>query len=385
MVKMIQTERRIRICHVCSGHPADDGRIFERACVSLAEENYEVHLLARSPEPDSFVLQGVTIHPLQDPQSRWKRLLRRGQIARMASALEADVYHVHEPELLGPVLYHCRNKKVIWDVHEPYLENVAYKPWIPRIARGPIRWLWDTREHALVRRCAAVVTATKWLAPRYQTMHDNVVIAANFPKLSEPLNPIPENRRWNAGVFTGTISESRGLLNVLRAIALLKEKECYISLDVAGRSITPAYLNFLMDEVNRLGIGDRVRYHGVLSKEKAIQLQLGCGIGISPSLPSPGIDFGYPVKMFEFMAAGLPVVYSDLPSFRTVAEDYEIGIAVDPFQVEQIADAMERLAGNPELAVWMGKEGQRAIRERFNWDIEWIKLRDLYRDILLLP
>ena len=111
----------MRVCHVCSGHSEDDGRVFHRECVTLAEAGYEVHLIARSARHEAHSNRAVSIHPLPDPKSRQERLARRWSVARMAASLCPDLYHVHEPELIGPVLAVAGPHPVIWDVHESYL------------------------------------------------------------------------------------------------------------------------------------------------------------------------------------------------------------------------------------------------------------------------
>src|SRR5271157_89469 len=150
----------MRVCHVCSGHSEDDGRVFHRQCVTLAEAGYEVHLIARSARHEAYSNRAVSIHPLPDPKSRQERLARRWSVARMAASLCPDLYHVHEPELLGPVLAVAGPHPVIWDVPESYLDVLMDRHWIPKWARPVVRTAWDIRERQLVRRCAGVVVVT---------------------------------------------------------------------------------------------------------------------------------------------------------------------------------------------------------------------------------
>lgn len=89
-----------------------------------------------------------------------------------------------------------------------------------------------------------------------------------------------------------------------------------------------------------------------------------------------------PNKLLECMSLGVPVVYSNFPNYRAIAEAAGAGIMVDPTVPEQIADAIEALIRNPDLARRMGEAGKRAVRERFNWSVERSKLLRLYRQIL---
>jgi glycosyltransferase involved in cell wall biosynthesis len=88
-----------------------------------------------------------------------------------------------------------------------------------------------------------------------------------------------------------------------------------------------------------------------------------------------------PIKMFEYMAAGVPVVCSSFPLWRGIVEGHRCGICVDPMNPGEIAAAIDRLASSPGEVEEMGRRGREAVRERFNWAVEEAKLLDLYRGI----
>jgi glycosyltransferase involved in cell wall biosynthesis len=321
------------------------------------------------------------IHPLPEWRSRRERLRHRSRVANLAAALNPDLYHVHEPELLGPVIYRSGSRPVIWDVHESYLDVLMDRRWIPRWMRPLARSAWDLRERTLIRRCAGVVAATERVAERYRAFHDNVVTVANYPDLNELEALPPVSRDAATCVYAGAIVPNRGLPRVFAALALLRGRGLTVRLALAGRC-DEHYLRALFGELERLGVRDLVCYHGVLTKRDALLLQQAAGIGLIPGLPVGNNLAAVPVKMVECMALGLPVIFSDFPSHREVAGLSGAGIAIDPTSAEQIADAIERLVKNPDLACRMGENGIRAVRERFNWGVERAKLLDLYRTIL---
>ena len=129
-----------KVCHVCSGHSSDDSRVLHKECRSLAQEGYEVHLIAADTNSINYKSGNVIIHPLPRYTSSIRRISRRWAVADMAARISADLYHVHEPELLGPVLNRVGNTPVIYDVHESYLDVLGHRSWIPRpirpLARG---------------------------------------------------------------------------------------------------------------------------------------------------------------------------------------------------------------------------------------------------------
>src|SRR5690606_2331394 len=85
-----------------------------------------------------------------------------------------------------------------------------------------------------------------------------------------------------------------------------------------------------------------------------------------------------PIKMFEYMAAGLPVIASDFPLWRQIIEADDCGICVDPLSPEAISEAINYLAANPAVAERMGRNGQRAVEEKYNWSAEERALLEFY-------
>ncbi len=77
-----------------------------------------------------------------------------------------------------------------------------------------------------------------------------------------------------------------------------------------------------------------------------------------------------PNKLFEYMAAGLPVIASDFPLWREIVEGHDCGICVRPDDIRAIAAAIDRLAGDPGLVERMGANGRRLIETRYSWAAE---------------
>ena len=91
-------------------------------------------------------------------------------------------------------------------------------------------------------------------------------------------------------------------------------------------------------------------------------------VGVSIVQPaSLSYRLALPNKLFQYMAAGIPVVASDFPDVRQVVEGSGAGVVVDPVDPRAVAAAIRRLIDDPTLARSMGSAGHRAVRERFNW------------------
>lgn len=371
----------MRICHVCNEHCVDDVRVFRRACCELARAGYEVHLIAQGKGTKAYEEKGVIIHPLPEPGTRRQRYTRASRVAQLAADLRPDLFHVHEPDLLGAVISRAGSRPVIWDVHESYLELLNENSWMPSWMKPFARIAWDQWERRLVRRCAGVVTVTETIAKRYMSLNKNVCVVANFPDWQSMDELSAVQRDGATCVMAGTLSPSRGLPIIFRALALLKQRGLHVRLNLAGNA-SDDYLPSLWNEAERLAVRQQVEYHGILSKEEALLFQKQADIGLVTYQPLLYCVNSLPNKLLECMSLGVPVVYSNFPNYREIAETAGAGIMVDPTVPEEIADAIETLVRNPDLAKRMGEAGKRAIRERFNWGVERVKLLRLYHEIL---
>ena len=374
----------MKICHVCNDHGVDDGRVFHRACVALAEAGYEVHLFALGKEQQPYRQKGVFIHPLPQSSNRFQRFSRRSRIAKMAVALNPDLFHVHEPELLGPVLAHAGSKPVVFDVHESYLDVLKEREWIPRWLRPLVCFAWERRERRLVRRCGGIVVVTERIAQRYYKLHTNVQVVSNFPDLTEIPDTSTPVRDGRTCVFAGGLRPDRGLSQVILALAILKSRGLDVPLELAGPP-ADGYLDTLWKEANRLGVRKLITYQGVLLKADTWNLLRRSSIGLVPYLPVANSMLSIANKLTECMAVGIPIVFSNFPNYREIAEQSGAGIPVDPTSPEEIANAIERLVLNPDFAKQMGEAGRKAACEQFNWRIHSVKLLRVYQDALGLP
>lgn len=122
----------------------------------------------------------------------------------------------------------------------------------------------------------------------------------------------------------------------------------------------------------------RVTYWGQQDRQGVRDVLSRSRIGLVTLHPTANYVESLPIKMFEYMAAGIPVIASDFPLWRGIITEAECGVCVDPMNPQDIALAIDALLEDPTKAQKMGENGQRAIQERFNWTIEEAKLSSLY-------
>jgi glycosyltransferase involved in cell wall biosynthesis len=104
-------------------------------------------------------------------------------------------------------------------------------------------------------------------------------------------------------------------------------------------------------------------------------------IGLACLHPLPRYIDARPVKLFEYMAAGIPVIASDFAGYRRIIEEANCGLVVDPLDPDQLAEAIRFLLDSPEERMRLGRNGRKAVEERYNWRSEEEKLLELYARI----
>ena len=363
-----------------SAHSELDVRIFLKECVSLAAAGYDVHMVIHAGQSakDEAALKGVTLHRLSGASNRFERMLKRAwRCFNLARRLDADIYHFHDPELIPwGILLALSGKKVVYDVHEDLPKQTRSKAWIPAFARAPLSAAVEIIEWVGARLFFSVIAATPSIRDRFRRFNPSAIDINNFPLPGE-LDSIPIDwRRKQAQIaYVGGISRIRGIKQVVDAMALFQSDA---RLQLAGEFSESDCEHEVKQargwsKVNQLGLLTRAQVGEVLSRSVA---------GLVTFLPEPNHIDAQPNKMFEYMSAGVPVIASNFPLWREIIEGSECGICVDPLNPQEIARAIDYLVANPAEAERMGRNGQRAVRERYNWSIEEKRLLDFYREKL---
>jgi len=369
------TVANLKVVHLSSAHYAGDTRIMHRECQSLAKAGHDVTLVAQH-ERDT-IMGGVKIKALRNPKNRWKRWTSAiWRVYRHVAGLHADLYHFHDPELIPVGMWlSLRGKRVIYDAHEDLPNTFAYKYYIPAFARDTLAWLAGRVENLAVARFAAVVAATPTIAKRFSEHNTNTVVVRNFPSLAELAHAValPWNERPPLVVYVGTITPERGFREAVSAISLVPA-DLKARLAIGG-PVTPE----LREEIGRLVGFDRTDLLGQLDRGEVASLLGRARVGLVPLHRMPNFLNALPVKLFEYMSAGVPVVVSDFPLWRQIVQDAGCGLLVDPGDSKGMAHAIEYLLTHPEEAQRMGARGREAIERRYNWKTEEEQLLALYK------
>lgn len=123
---------------------------------------------------------------------------------------------------------------------------------------------------------------------------------------------------------------------------------------------------------------EKVKLLGYLSRSEINDLYNRSLIGLVILKNTPNHRKALPIKMFEYMAAGIPIIASDFKLWKDIIKCSECGISTDPENVKEIEDAVNKLLADREMSYELGKNGREAICREYNWGIEEKKLVDIY-------
>jgi glycosyltransferase involved in cell wall biosynthesis len=234
--------------------------------------------------------------------------------------------------------------------------------------------MWARRR--LARQCDIVVLPNEQRAAAYRSVtgRQDTLTVWNCPVRRDVSAKHSASCRDRLRLlYHGSIVPARLPPAVIEALVHLPAG---VSLDIVGYETAgqPRYVTDLQELADRLGVGARVRFHGVLAtRADLLQLCAQCDVGLA-LLPRDSSDVnemamvGASNKPFDYMACGLPVLVPDLEAWRSTYVEPGFGLSCDPSSPQSIADALFWLLEHPEARAEMGERGRTKISTEWNYE-----------------
>jgi glycosyltransferase involved in cell wall biosynthesis len=376
------------ICMFVHNDVTSDGRVLKEAG-SLAAQGWKVVVvgvaLGKNESAEVETISNFTVIRVRP------RLFQRalpgtlGKLIRLAIAFpratqkmrqtHARVYHGNDfVGLLMMALAGIWRRPVIYDSHElffdRYPKGVFNYPWKYLI------WTMRPLEKILARRAAAVMTISDSLADLLaQTLKVvRPVVVRNAVDLRELTDPVPIERKAGQRIVahTGTLLGGRHLPELVSA---LKHLPPDVSLALIGDGKLRTQL---MEMAKNLGVADRL-----LTIFPVTPFNIPTTLAqtdVAVVLTSPDYQIALPNKFFEAVAAGVPLVGTQLPEVKALIERYDLGALCDPADPASIAGAIMQVLDPAHYARY--KANAVSARSELTWEGEEQKLIALYRSIL---
>jgi glycosyltransferase involved in cell wall biosynthesis len=361
----------VEVAHCTTTHDPFDTRIFWKECRTLARAGYGVCIVAPHDADESH--EGVKVFAVPRPSGRAARAtVTAWNVAQTAARTGARVLHLHDPELLPYALFFkLMGKHVIYDAHENLPKDVMSKHYLPAPLRAVLAGVVDVVERGVAAGVDGVVTVTPGIAERFPK-HRTIVLR-NLPLRDEFAGATPANyaTRRPIVLYLGGLNEIRGVREMVRAIGRV-DAALGAELWLMGRFDPPR----LEVELSHEPGWTRTRCFGWQSRERVAEALGAARVGLLVLHPVPNHLDSLPIKLFEYMAAGIPVVASRFPAWERVLDGS--GLFVDPLDVDDVAAAMTKLLTEPLEAVRMGAAGRAKVDRELNWELEAAALLRMY-------
>ena len=360
-----------RVLVVTVVHRPDDARILHRQIAHLRAEGLTVTYAAPWAATGVIPPDGLEVRDLPRASGRERLaalLAARDLLRREAS--QHDLVLIHDPELLLAVRLAgvTRIPPVVWDVHEDTAVALGDREWVPR----PLRRLLAAFVRRLERwaeRNVQLVLAEDGYRARFRRVHP---VVRNHPWSSQRPDPtqdvVPDVPPRI--LYVGRISRGRGVTTILGLARALRGT---VRVELAGP--VDADVRDLVDAAVADG---EVTWHGFVPNDRLGALLRGGTVGLSLLTDDPNYRVSMPSKVIEYLAHGLPVVATPLPTVVALLEEEGGGLLVPFDDVEATVAAVQRILADPDLFAALSAQGRQAAMRR-TWEVEGARLVSMLR------
>ena len=365
---------------VTSIHPDFDARIFKMAS-SIARNGFEIDLVCPW-DVQRGDAEGINYRPFPKAFGRSQRYKNYYRIWKIITEKQYDIYHFHDLDLLPLFIFIklLSGKHVVYDMHENYPEEMLFKPYLPVYLKRITAVAVYILEWVGIRILKNFVVVEEGQAKRYQRASNMSVLIRNFATkhLGEGRKDDYLNRN-KIVIFTGSQYESNGslvMVEIARIVCETRPEVLFYCMNRFGND--EIFREKMVQTIKQYGLENNVLFLPNIRPQDIMEYLNQARIAMVPTLDIPRHRHAIPNKIFEYMAAGLPIVASDLPNNRKFIESNGCGFIVSSAVAQEFANKVKHLLANVDEARKMGEKGIEVFNDEFNWEKEILKLQDFY-------
>jgi len=296
-----------------------------------------------------------------------------------AAFFNADVIHVHDLPMLvsGVGAAKSNDSKLIYDSHELYTEEEM---------PAQYRILLKIKEKLFIGKPNSVITVNPYLKKELENSYDvsDIVVVENATIRPKGFDATKDHDLFRKEyhlpkesvllLFQGWFASHRNIDTLIKGLQYLDDN-VYLLLMGYGE-----YIEELLQLAKELNVEKRVIYVEAKSQEELLYYTASADIGLMPYLKTKNLNnlYSSPNKLYEFIASGLPILANDLPFYHDMIEKYDIGLVRNLEDPKTFADGVKEMIDGDILKY---KNNCIKAYEKVNWDMEALKLIDIYREL----
>jgi glycosyltransferase involved in cell wall biosynthesis len=385
---------RSRVTMLVRNPYTHDTRI-EREAATLVGAGFSVTIVAETApglplreQRDAVLIVRV---PRRGPSLPGLRFIaHQWRLQRALERTRPDILHAHDTDALqsaGPVGARL-GIPVVFDSHELWLGRSARGRGFlyHRLAQAYYGWI----ERRYLPAAAAVMVANPPVAAILRQRYGlaRVHEVPNYPVERGPverreLRSLPGGEAIPDGapivLYVGGIAMQRGIEQLVDAMVAVPQAHLVF---LGGGGLEPE----IRRRVAERDLADRAHFLGMVPSADVVPFAASATVGIVSTMPTDqNNELALPNKIFQYMAASVPVVASDFPQIREVIDASACGVVYDPTDVSALAAAIRGYTEDPVRAEREGANGRRAVTERYYWDISAERILEVYRRVAGSP
>lgn len=360
-----------------SVHPWNDTRIYHREAKTLQGLGYKVILYGiDSVHFPKNEFEGIQVISLPK-QKIFKRIGYWKKFYEIAKDQAVDCVHLHDPELL--ILAYFFKKytdiKVVFDMHENFPAALQSKKIIGLKIPNWVIFLFKKIEKRILNKLDTVIFAEKSYKKDYKQLTTKTVEILNYPFKQKILSD-KHPKQTAMIVYAGAMHEIRGFKEMLEVAKELKRNKMKFQLVLIGE-IPSHLINYSNEFIKNNHLENQIKLTGRLDFDELIDYYKKADLGLALLHSEPNYLESLPTKIFEYMSFGIPYVASNFPLWEELVISTQSGLVVDPKNITEITTVVKNILDNRQLQ--LGINGRKAHLLEYNWEIEALKLDQLYK------
>ena len=209
--------------------------------------------------------------------------------------------------------------------------------------------------------------------------HDKAEVLYNFSDNYNLFTEIPLDDKTIDFIYSGGITKLRGAFKILEATKLIVKERPNVKVVFVGRYSPENLKNEMQNFIDRNNLKNNVELHSFVNYSEISEYYNNSKIGLVTLLNSPTFQISMPIKIFEYMAFGLPIIGSDFGHIKEYIEKENCGITVNPESVKDISNAMIQLLTDKKMYKLCSENGRFATLKKYKWEFEFERLIGFYK------